>query len=73
MCALEGEDFLECINRKKQYALNYKLAKELRQYKILSIPKYDIETDRFIVNNELPSADVFFNQEAPQAVQTAAE
>ena len=75
MCSLEGEDFLECINRRKQvisllmewliltkYALNYKIAHELRKFKILSIPKYDMENDTFIVSKELPDANKFFGE-----------
>ncbi|CAD8045844.1 unnamed protein product [Paramecium primaurelia] len=48
MCAIEGLDFLECVNRRKQYALNYKIQQELHKNRILVLPTYDVENDRFV-------------------------
>ncbi|CAK55591.1 unnamed protein product (macronuclear) [Paramecium tetraurelia] len=48
LCAVEGLDFLECVNRRKQYALNYKIQQELHKNSILILPTYDVENDKFI-------------------------
>jgi len=38
------------------------VAFELRKYKILSIPRYNHETDSFDSDPELPDADIFFTK-----------
>jgi hypothetical protein len=40
--------------------LNYKIHKELKEHKILALPKYDHINDRFIVDQDFPNADNFF-------------
>ena len=45
-----------------KYALNYKIHQELHKYKILSIPRYDEENDRFVIDATLPNADDFFEK-----------
>merc|ERR1712224_28955 len=60
MCANESEDYLECLHRTKQYQLNYKILEEIHKYKILSIPVYDEENDKFVINNVTENADSSF-------------
>jgi hypothetical protein len=34
----------------------------MREYKILSLPKYDALNDKFVIENEIPNADEHFSQ-----------
>jgi len=34
----------------------------LHKYKILSLPRYDEENDRFVIDIDAPNADEFFKQ-----------
>ena len=36
------------------------MSQELHKYKILSLPRYDEESDRFVVDYNVPDADEFF-------------
>eukprot|EP01016_Furgasonia_blochmanni_P000430 TRINITY_DN1008_c0_g1_i2.p2 TRINITY_DN1008_c0_g1~~TRINITY_DN1008_c0_g1_i2.p2 ORF type:complete len:176 (+),score=30.23 TRINITY_DN1008_c0_g1_i2:66-593(+) len=65
-CTVQAEDFLECLQKRKQYALNYKIHEELHKHKILALPRYDEENDRFVIDSDLPNADVIFSQPARQ-------
>eukprot|EP01017_Pseudomicrothorax_dubius_P000971 TRINITY_DN0_c3137_g1_i1.p1 TRINITY_DN0_c3137_g1~~TRINITY_DN0_c3137_g1_i1.p1 ORF type:complete len:101 (+),score=21.81 TRINITY_DN0_c3137_g1_i1:92-394(+) len=57
MCSLQAEDFIECLGRKKEYALNYKVQRELHKFKILSLPRYNVENDTFYSANNIPNAE----------------
>ncbi len=63
MCQSQVEDYLECFQKNKQYALNYKVHQELQKYKILSIPRYDYDSDSFLADDSMPDADLFFRKE----------
>ncbi|CAK71346.1 unnamed protein product (macronuclear) [Paramecium tetraurelia] len=45
---LKDWTFQNCVNRRKQYALNYKIQQELHKNRILVLPTYDVENDRFV-------------------------
>ena len=55
--------FFKWIWYKKKHALNYKIKQELHKYKILSLPRYDEENDRFVLDIDAPNADEFFKQQ----------
>ncbi|EWS74305.1 GRAM domain protein (macronuclear) [Tetrahymena thermophila SB210] len=59
MCTAQTEDYLECHHRKKQYALNYAIKKELNNIRIVALPRYDEENDTFVPFSQATADHIF--------------